>query len=768
MDVSFFDQMRRISNSLVSPGYIFTDAELKGDVEFSESVNAGEDLSVGSCVMSSIKFTLFDFNHLINEITGREFAWIQSVETGKESLKPILRASRGNLICVNGGAAYVVNNRPPYLSVWDADTLRWANDPQEQPSARPESLVVVGDILYCLHSESPYLEAYSIDGKNLTPIPAPTLNSFEEYKVKLFCQREYCWNLQGNELREYQMKLYDMKPVDLIETTFERLQRGLFTAEKPVKTNDALMTVTAYDRMHKFEQYADNWLLGVNFPISLGDMLQGLCQAMGVEAESYTFLNSDFMVQKNFLSQNVTGFQIIRWIAEAAAVFGRMNSSGVLHLGWYQPLNYTVTGHVYRTIKVEEFETKPIDKLQIRAVENDIGVIVPADDPTKTNLYVIENNPLLYAETDAELRPMAQKIFNAVKGISYRPYSVTMHQNPMVQAGSIITISTTKGVTFQGYVMSKSSKGGLDTLEATGSQERTIKADAQNQAIQQIRGSLHIFRNTINELNSEIIEYQKETDGTLTRHTTQIQQLSEQIVLKATKKEVEDAIAQAEASIKVTTDKITSEVSQKMDSGDFSTTLQQDSTSVQIAWNNIDKRVQFEEGELRIYDSSTNPAKLVSKFNHDGNHFYRDNYYVGHIGTDYLADDQSKKGLVFDLGYNAAYMGWGIATSQENEDEYSFNLRMMYQKENPLSDQYSEASKDLLYMTSDLYLGDNKLVNADLSQSFVNNGKKNINFSSYFDRGVTESRAIPLRQSGQYRELEFEGGALLSVYDYSD
>lgn len=118
------------------------------------------------------------------------------------------------------------------------------------------------------------------------------------------------------------------------------------------------------------------------------------------------------------------------------------------------------------------------------------------------------------------------------------------------------------------------------------------------------------------------------------------------------------------AQIKVKTDSIESEVKKKLNSSELSTKIQQNASAVKIAWNNISKYIQFESGELRIYDSAVSSSqKLVSKFNYNGCHFYRNDYYVGKIGTNELQSDSSKKGLNFDLESNGAYMTWASKDS---------------------------------------------------------------------------------------------------------
>lgn len=134
------------------------------------------------------------------------------------------------------------------------------------------------------------------------------------------------------------------------------------------------------------------------------------------------------------------------------------------------------------------------------------------------------------------------------------------------------------------------------------------------------------------------------------------------------------------AQIKVKTDSIESEVNKKLNSSDLSTKIQQNASAVKIAWNNISKYIQFESGELRIYDSALSSSrKLVSKFNYNVCHFYRNDYYVGKIGTNELRSDSSKKGLNFDLESNAAYMTWA---SEDSPSASSYTMKWTYVQKN--------------------------------------------------------------------------------------
>ena len=63
---------------------------------------------------------------------------------------------------------------------------------------------------------------------------------------------------------------------------------------------------------------------------------------------------------------------------------------------------------------------------------------------------------------------------------------------------------------------------------------------------------------------------------------------------------------------------------------------------LQTAWNGITYYIQLKNGELQVFNTSD---QLVSKFNYNGEHFYRDGTYVGKIGTNKWSSNAAHKGL---------------------------------------------------------------------------------------------------------------------------
>lgn len=127
-------------------------------------------------------------------------------------------------------------------------------------------------------------------------------------------------------------------------------------------------------------------------------------------------------------------------------------------------------------------------------------------------------------------------------------------------------------------------------------------------------------------------------------------------------KRAKDAESELKASIKVNADNITSCVT-KDNVGSYIT---QYYDNVIAAFNNSSKYVQLKAGEINIYNGKVDAEHLRSRFDEVGNRFWRDNYYVGCIGTNQWEDNNAHKGLVFDLEYQGKYMAWARQAEATN------------------------------------------------------------------------------------------------------
>lgn len=104
----------------------------------------------------------------------------------------------------------------------------------------------------------------------------------------------------------------------------------------------------------------------------------------------------------------------------------------------------------------------------------------------------------------------------------------------------------------------------------------------------------------------------------------------------------------------------TGELAEKGEMGSYIT---QYYNNVIIAFNKNSKYVQINPGEIAIYNYGVENSKKRAVFDETGNHFYRDGYYVGAIGTNQWSGNNAHKGLVFDLEPQGKYMAFAQKAS---------------------------------------------------------------------------------------------------------
>lgn len=177
------------------------------------------------------------------------------------------------------------------------------------------------------------------------------------------------------------------------------------------------------------------------------------------------------------------------------------------------------------------------------------------------------------------------------------------------------------------------------------------------------------------------------------------------------------------AAIKVQADSITTEVKKKVNSSEFGTKITQNAYNVRVAWNGNSKYIQLEAGQLAIYNGEVSTSQKRAVFDEQGNHFYRDGYYVGKIGTNQWSGNNAHKGLVFDLDYQGKYMAFAQMKSQ---GAGSYTTMLCFSRAGSIYDQYG------IHLGCDFYGHWFDMYNVDLHD---------VNINGY---GVADSKSIPI------------------------
>lgn len=171
--------------------------------------------------------------------------------------------------------------------------------------------------------------------------------------------------------------------------------------------------------------------------------------------------------------------------------------------------------------------------------------------------------------------------------------------------------------------------------------------------------------------------------------------------IEAEVKRAEGIEDELRSAIKVNANNITS----KVEKGDMGSYVTQYYNNVLVAFNNSSKYVQISAGQIAIYNGEVTTKGKRAVFDQSGNAFYRDNYFVGRIGTNEWKSNSAHKGLTFDLEYQGKYMAWA---QEESSSATSYDTILCYSRANSI---YTEKG---LHFGCNMYAHGWNLYNADL------------------------------------------------------
>ena len=338
-----------------------------------------------------------------------------------------------------------------------------------------------------------------------------------------------------------------------------------------------------------------DWYNGLAFPMSLKKFRDSFFEHLGFEQEETTLTNDEMVVEKTIESDEISGKYIINAICEINGCFGHVNRNNKFQyleiafnqFGLYprnniypaddlypvEPSGRKIANNLWISCEYEDYLVEKIDTLQIRQKENDIGVIIGNGE----NLYVIQDNFLVYGKSSSDLEQIAKNTFNVIKSLSkYRPYSVECLGNPCIEVGDAIRI-TAKSEIIESYVLQRTIKGIQslrDTYKADGQKVRSQNLNSTQKSIKQLKGKTNEIVRTVEETRIEISDLDKNLSAKIqinasaissevTRATnaenslsSRITQTEESISLKVSKNEIVSEINQSAEQIQISASKI--------------------------------------------------------------------------------------------------------------------------------------------------------------------------------------------------------------------
>ena len=310
-----------------------------------------------------------------------------------------------------------------------------------------------------------------------------------------------------------------------------RTKVGIFYAEKPTRTKRNSYKVTAYDTMSKLDADFSGWLRAnqAQFPKTIWQLVQLACQRAGVALASSSLpINGSYNVQA-FYADDLTCRQIISWAAEAAGCYAHMNADGKLQFLTYTDKRSTAkitpdgasnsTAYYADSLSYEDYTVKAIEKVQIRQSDSDVGVIYP-DSTTATNTYAVQGNLLLTTGTEANLKTVAQNLYNVLKSVTYTPCKVAVPSGSGLACGQIVHVKDARGREFDTYLMSATISSGKASFESVGSASRESSSAVNSQSYKNLTGKMLEIKTSVDgltvtasELSGNYSELKQTVDG---------------------------------------------------------------------------------------------------------------------------------------------------------------------------------------------------------------------------------------------------------------
>lgn len=289
------------------------------------------------------------------------------------------------------------------------------------------------------------------------------------------------------------------------ETSGQRTLAGTYWAVKPTSQTRNTYKIYAYDAVSLLDGVQSTWLRSIQdqFPMTLWKFAGLVAQRCGVTIVNSSLpRNGTYLVQA-FYSDNLTGRQLLAWVAEASCTFLRATPDGKIEFAWYtdytsQSIGPTV--YIRDGLSHDKFQTAPVVKVQIRQSDDDVGVLYPSDE-SGSNALVIQGNLLLTSATADALKPVAQAIFETMQGVTYTPLKVTVPADfPLPAPGNIVSVTDARGNVLSSYIMNRTISGQQVTLESTGNATRDGTAAVNEQSYKNLTGKMLEIKTSVDGL----------------------------------------------------------------------------------------------------------------------------------------------------------------------------------------------------------------------------------------------------------------------------
>lgn len=366
--------------------------------------------------------------------------------------------------------------------------------------------------------------------------------------------------------------------------TENALQIGRYKVYSDKPTADrSYRDVVAYDSMYDIiNTDVASWYNSLTFPMSLKSFRYSFFAFFGIEQENVSLANDLMNIERTIEPQTLSGRDVIASICQLNGCFGHIARNGKFKYvflksivgGLYpsndiypandlfpQQPNVQIVGKglYVDTPTYEDYTVKPIDKLQIREKEGDIGVIVGNGN----NTYIVEDNFLVYGKSTEDLTVIANNMLSVIDGLEYRPFDAELVGNPCFEVGDMVRLNT-KYQIIDSYVLQRTLSGIQalrDDWSAEGEEYQSEKVNDIQTQITQLKGKSNTLERTIEETRSTISDVEKGLQSQITQTAESIR-LEVSNIDKNLSSEIEQTAESIRLEVADETNQLSSEIEQ--------------------------------------------------------------------------------------------------------------------------------------------------------------------------------------------------------------
>lgn len=256
------------------------------------------------------------------------------------------------------------------------------------------------------------------------------------------------------------------------------LFRGFISEVTNATHEEFTTTIRAYDALYNINNRdVTAWYNSLTFPISMINFRNSFFRYVGVTQVADYLPNDGITIQKAIEDKVIVGEKIIKAICQLNGRYGRINRSGLfeyVHLVEGVEALYpredlypaddvypaaenaldNVSKAYYKDISFENYRVSPITKVQL--INKDGAIAASAG--SGTNIFTVQNNPLLWGLSASVLRAVASNLYNTVQGLWYTPSNVECVGLPYVECGDFVMMAARRSIV-RAYVLTRTLKG---------------------------------------------------------------------------------------------------------------------------------------------------------------------------------------------------------------------------------------------------------------------------------------------------------------------